>query len=551
MTVTATTGPAPATTTSRRKRDRLVGVGTLVRFMLRRDRVKLPAWAGGLGLFGVYVAVAIPSVYATEDDLDAMTGLFGDPVGRMLTGPGYGFDDPTFERVVGGGYGLYFMVLASLMSILLVTRHTRGEEQTGRAELVRASIIGRHAPLTATLIVAVLTNVAAGVALWLAMVAAGGFAIVGSALLATAVAAVGLTFGSITMITVQLTRYTRAAASMAGGLLGVAFVLRSGGDMAAEGGTTLSWLSPLGWAQQTAPYVLDRWWPLLLLAALAGVTAAAGYWLSVRRDLAASFVTEHPGPPRADPALGTPWGLVVRLQRASIIGWTVALSLGGLVFGAYADALLGALDDMPDVFIDLFGAEDLLAGYLGYMAMFMSLFITIYAILAVQSLRSEETGGRGEPVLATPISRWTWLGTNLAVTVVGVIVITIATGLSTGIGAAVVTGDTSHLWELTLAQLNFVPPVLVTLGVAVLLFGVAPRAIGATWAMVAYAMIAGTFGVLLDLPQAAFNLDPFSHIPQMPLEAFAAPPIVILLGLAAILAGGGSVGYRRRPINVS
>ena len=549
MTAASTTATAP--TTAHQRGDTLAGLGAMVRFTLRRDRVKLPAWAGGLGLFGVYVAAAIPSAYPTEDDLGAMTTLFGDPLGRMLTGPGYGFDDPTFERVVGSGYGLYLMLLAALMSILLVTRHTRGEEQTGRAELVRASIVGRHTPLTATLVTAVLTNLAGGIAVWLAMVLVGGFAIAGSTLLAAAVAAVGLAFAGITMVATQLTLYTRAAAGMAGGVLGAAFVVRSGGDMAAEGGTPLSWLSPLGWAQQTGPYVLDRWWPLLLLGALTGITAATGFWLSARRDLAASFVPVRPGPPRARPSLGTPWGLAVRLQRASIIGWTVALSITGMVFGAYADALLGAVEDMPDVFIDLFGAEDLLAGYLGYMAMFMSLFISAFAILAVQSMRSEETGGRGEPVLATPISRWQWLGTNLAVTVVAVVVIAAATGFSTGIGAAVVTGDTIHLGELTLAQLNFIPPVLVTTAVAVLLFGVLPRAIGATWAIVGYAMITGTFGVLLDLPQAAFNLDPFSHIPQMPLEEFAAAPVLILVGLAAAVSALGLVGFRRRPINGS
>jgi len=38
---------------------------------------------------------------------------------------------PTVERVVGNGYGLYLMPVTMLMSILLVTRHTRVEEQRG------------------------------------------------------------------------------------------------------------------------------------------------------------------------------------------------------------------------------------------------------------------------------------------------------------------------------------------------------------------------------------------------------------------------------------
>ena len=40
-------------------------------------------------------------------------------------------------------------VLVALMSIFLVNRHTRAEEDVERAELVRSSVIGRHAPTAA------------------------------------------------------------------------------------------------------------------------------------------------------------------------------------------------------------------------------------------------------------------------------------------------------------------------------------------------------------------------------------------------------------------
>lgn len=164
---------------------------------------------------------------------------------------------------------------------------------------------------------------------------------------------------------------------------------------------------------------------------------------------------------------------------------------------------------MPEVFLDLFGAEDVLAGYLGYMAMFMAFLTSVYAILAVQGLRTEETSGRGEPVLATPVGRRAWLGTNLAVTASAVVVLMVVTGAATGVGAAIVTGDGAHVAELSLAHLNQVPAVLVVLGVAALLFGVLPRAIPATWAIVGYGMFVGTFGPMLALPQAAHDLSPF------------------------------------------
>jgi ABC-2 type transport system permease protein len=399
--------------------------------------------------------------------------------------------------------------------------------------------------------VAVLTNVAAGALGLLVLVTIGGYAFGGSVLLMASVAAVGLAFAGLTVLTVQLTEYSRAAAGMSGGFLGGAFLVRAAGDMAQEGGSALSWFSPLAWGQQTAPFVLDRWWPLLLLVAFAVATTAVGFALAERRDHGAGLLSTRPGRPRAHPRLGTPLGLTARLQRASILGWGLSLVAGGLLYGAYADALRGAIDDMPEVFVELFGAEDLLAGYLGYMAVFMAYLAAGYAIMTMQSLRSEETVGRGEPLLATPLSRSEWLGTTLVVAAAAVVGIMVATGAATGIGAAIVTGQGSLIADLTLAHLNQVAPVLVVLGVAALSFGLAPRLLPAVWALPAYGMLVGTFGQLLDLPSLAHALSPFEHPADMPLEPFRVMPTAVLLAVAGATAVGGVAAFRRREIDAT
>lgn len=526
----------------------LVGVGTLIGFMLRVDRVRVPAWTAGIGAFALYVSIAVPAAYG--DDLDAATDLFDSPVGRMLTGPGYGLTEPTNERLIAGGYGLYFLLCSALMSILLVVRHTRAEEQSGRAELVRANVVGRHAGLVAAQVVAVVANLAVGVAVFAVLVVVGGFAVEGSAVLAASVAAVGLAFAGIAAITAQLTQHSRAASGLAGGVLATAFVLRGGGDMAEAGGTLLSWLSPLGWGQQTAPYVLDRWWPLLLLVATALGTTVVAFVLADRRDFGAGFVAERPGPGRARPYLGTVVGLSMRLQLASIVGWTASLAIAGFVFGLFTEAMLDASDDLPEVIEELFGADDLVAGYLGVMALLMAIMIAVYAVLAVQSMRTEETSGRGEAVLATPVSRRAWLAATTAVTAAGTLLMSVVVGAAQGLGAAATTDDAGHVWDLTLAQLNMVPPVLVVVGVATLLFGAWPRLIGAAWAILGFAFFVSTFGELLDLPQAVRDLSPFEHSSQMPLEPFAAAPTVVLVAAAVALTGTGVALFERREYNL-
>src|SRR5699024_5651698 len=159
---------------------------------------------------------------------------------------------------------------------------------------------------------------------------------------AVSVGAVGLSFAGIGAITAQLSEFSRGAAGMAGVVLGAAFVVRMGGDMVEVGGSALSWFSPLAWAQQSAPFVYDRWWVLVLPLAVFVVTAAVGYNLLARRDLGASLIAVRPGRSRARPVLGTPAGLAFRLQRGSIVGWGVALLLAGIVDGAFAQSMVEA-----------------------------------------------------------------------------------------------------------------------------------------------------------------------------------------------------------------
>ena len=52
------------------------------------------------------------------------------------------------------------MVAVAIMSIQLVVRHTRAEEESGRAELVRAGVGRPPCPLTAALALAALADAA-------------------------------------------------------------------------------------------------------------------------------------------------------------------------------------------------------------------------------------------------------------------------------------------------------------------------------------------------------------------------------------------------------
>lgn len=540
------------TTTDREVRTRgsgpHTGTGTLVRLMLRRDRIKLPAWVLGIGMLVVYVGAAVPAVAPTIEELGSIVPMLQQPVGRMFTGPAYGLDAPTYERVFASGYALYVYLLAALMNIMLVTRHTRLEEQSGRAELVRANVTGRHAGLTAALVVATITNVLATLVVLAAQLAVG-FDGPGVLLVAGSVGTVGTAFAGITAVTVQLSGFSRAAAGLAGLVLGAAFVLRAVGDMAAIGGSAFSWASPLGWAAQTAPFVLDRWWPLLLLLALGVASFLLAFQLQRRRDLGAGLFAARPGSPSATAALGTPWGLAARLQRGPALAWGIAIVAMAVIDALFAQVMIDSVEDLPDAFKDVFGADALLPGYIAFLAVLSGYLTAAYIVYAVQSLRGEEQSGRAEVVLATPTSRAAWAGGHYAVIALVATAIMVIAGLLAGLGAAAVTGDWGLLGDTALAHLNLIPAVLVVLGVCALLHGWAPGLLAPVgWALVAVMVFVGNFAAMLDAPGWVHDLSPLSHPANHPVEDIEIVPLLVLAAVAALGVVLGLVGLRRRQV---
>ena len=529
----------------------ITGTGTLLRFMLRRDRIRLPAWTLGLTLLMTYFATALDTIVQSPEDLEGLTAFSGSPAGALFGGPGFGFDQLTIERFLAGQYGLYVAIGAGLMGLLTMVRHTRAEERSGRAELIRANVVGRHAQLTAALTLtaamAVLVALLIGV-----MMAGRGFDTGASLLFGASIGAVALAFAGIAAVSVQLSEYPRVASGMAGAALGAAFVLRGLGDMAAvqgSGPSWLSWLSPIGWSQQTAPYVHNRWWPLAISLAFAAAATTAGYALSARRDFGAGLVPPRPGSPRAASWLAGPLPLAFRLGRASLIGWSAALFVAGLAYGSFTQPLIDGFADAPEDLVAIMGgAENLLDGYLGMMGLTMALTVGVYAVLAIQALRAEENEGRAEPVLATAVSRMSWIGSNVAVAAAGVLWLLLAAGLGMGVGAAVSTGDAGLVGELLLGHVAHAPAVWLVLAAATLLYAAAPRVLPVIWAMLGYGLIAGYFAPILDIPDAALRLSPFEHVGEYPLEDINVVAIVLLTALAALLFQAAVTVFRRRDL---
>ena len=352
-------------------------------------------------------------------------------------------------------------------------------------------------------------------------------------------------FAATAAVAAQVAESARAANGIAIAAFAAAFAARAIGD---AGPHWLSWLSPLGWAQQVRAYAGDRWWLFLALAALTVALAATAVALTARRDLGAGLLPPRPGPARG--ALGSPLALAWRLQRPALAGWTAGFVLLSAAFGSIAQDIGDVIGDSPsvrDALTKLGGQQSLVDAYLAATLQILALTAAAYAVGAMLRLRDEETSGRAEPLLAAPVSRTAWALSHATVALAGTVVLLGAAGLAAGTAHALQTGDAGQLPRVLAAGLAQVPAAWVLAGLALALFGLAPRAAVAGWAALAVCLALGQLGPVLDLPGWAMDASPFVHSPQLPGGSAGLAPLW-LAGIAAALAAAGLAGLRRRDI---
>jgi ABC-2 type transport system permease protein len=536
----------------------LTGTRRLLRLAARRDRVLLPVWVGALGLLLFASVASVVGLYSSAAEreqyaLVAATNL----VARAFDGPMAGTELGAIVMTETFGF---LAVLVAIMSVQAVVRHTRLEEETGRAELVGSAVVGRHAPLTAALVLTFAANIAVG-ALTVTMFAAYDLPTGSSILAGLLLMSVGWTFAGIAAIAAQVSGSARGANGLAGAAVGVAFFLRAVGDALGEvtpsgvevTSAWLSWLSPIGWGQQGRAFGGDRWWVLALFAALVVATVTIAFALTRHRDVGVGMRPVRAGPASASARLRSPLGLAWRLQRGSVIAWTSGVGIVALLFGAIGDevdALLETSDELAELFAQLGDGDTLVDLYIVFMLGLVAVVVGAFAVQGVLRLRSEEMSGRAEPVLSTAVARERWMASHLTIVALGSTGMLLAVGLAGGTAFGLATGEWgTRFGEWVVAALVGVPAVWALAGFVIAAVGLVPRwgvAIG--WSVLGVSLVMGQLGALFDLPQWVLNVSPFTHIPAVPAEQLRWLPILVLLAVAAGLTAVGLVAFRRRDL---
>ncbi len=530
-------------------RSRTVVAGLTTRKAVRSGVI----WGYVFGIAIASSAISYTTIYKTQAQRNALAAAYGsNKATSALFGPA-----PDLQTVAGFTVfkiSMTLMVLGAVWGLLTSTRLLRGEEDTGRWELLLAGQTTRRGAVvqalgglgcgvltlwTLTAVITVLAGLDSKVD-----IGAGGALYFALAMVATAVM-----FLAVGAFTSQLGATRRQAASYGAAFLGLAYAARMIAD-AGVGLHGLIWASPLGWVEELHPLTAPQPLALLPIIVFTTVLAVIAVRLAGSRDVGASIVADRATSQPHFRLLSGPRGLAVRMVRPTVIGWWVAIAVSGSLYGLIAKSAGATISgsSVHEVFSRLGVPGTGADAVLGVCFLILAVMVTFIGAGQLSAARSEESGGRLDQVLVRPVSRTSWLGGRLLVAVAVLLVSGVGAGFFAWLGAASQHAGVSFTTLLG-AGVNLVPPAVAISGIGVLAFGVRPRATSiVVYALLGWSLFIVVVGGIGAVSHWVLDTSVFHQMASAP----AVPPhweangIMTAVGVAGALLGG--LAFRRRDV---
>jgi ABC-2 type transport system permease protein len=540
---------------------RLVGLGSVFGKTIR-DARRATLIVGGLtGLLILVVSKAIVSEFSTVEARHGIGELVRSvpPIMQGLAGK------PVNVETLGGyiqyKYGGFFPLVTGLWSILALSATLAGETRRGSLEFVAAGPISRRRlaleKLGAHIATVALAMAVVFLATWVAGTAFAelpGDAIGFTAAIGYAIwlGLMALAAGSVAFALAQFLG-RGAALAIAGALMFAGFVL-NGYQAAIPELAPFANLTWFGWTNNHIPLAGQFDWPSLGLVALLAVALfSVGVEAFARRDLGATSTIPWPRLPRALLGLGGALGRATSERLPAALTWGVGIGLFGLMMASAGRSFTDALANSPDfmrAISSLFPGVDI-ASEGGFLELVFIQFGLILAGLAAASLvggwASDESSGRLEMLLATPLSRIRWATTGGLGVFAGVTLIVAVTAIGILLGALSAGGE-SVVPVIGVLAVGLYAGAMAGIGLAV--GGLVSTRIAATSVAVLTILtwLLEFLGPALNLPDAVRQLALSSHMGQPMVGVWDPVGIVLCLTLALGGLAVGAWGMQRRDV---
>jgi ABC-2 type transport system permease protein len=471
--------------------------------------------------------------------------IASNPAFSLIFGPGHNLlSADGFNAWRSLALGCFF---AGLMAIFVVVRETRAKEDSGEAELVGANVVGRYTQLAVAVVLACMASVVLGIIASTATILVGGN-ITSSIMLGLAFTASGIMFASVAAVTSQLGSYASTANSIAVTFLGVCFLVRGYADTSPDADWAL-WLTPFGWLQKIEPAGMNESWPLLFCAGFAVIVIVIAGLLSARRDFGEGIIPTRPGKERAG-LVRNVFGLAFRLQRGSVVSWTIAFILLGSVFGFLISSLGDVFTHNVAIAKLLSGGNihvDLVFEFIGTLLKIMGVIAAVYGVQIMMRVYGEEMAVRVEPLLAGTTSRQKFYVSHVLIALVGpAIAITLGGCMIAFIST--LRGVDINAWNIIKQAVVEMPAIWVLICLSVAMIGAHPIVRFGAWLAIVATFVLTIFGPTFKLWDWVQGISPLWHVPNV-IEV--SPDWIQLVWLSLIVAAFlcvGFIGLRRRDI---
>jgi ABC-2 type transport system permease protein len=510
----------------------------------RTHRRGILVWVLALTASMVGTAVAIAGLYDTPAKLHTYAEAVTSG-GALVAINGRVENVGSLGGVIQDEFGFLASFLLPLLGIGLVAGSTRREEEAGRLETILGGRIARHQPVLAALAVAT-AAIAVTSVLFAGGLVLAGVPAPGAILYSAALGALAFVFAGFAALVAQLVLHARGVYTWSLIALAAAYVLRGAGDTTTS---WLSWLSPLGWTEKTAPFGDQRWWVLAFPVVAGLASGGAAVRLAARRDVGSALLRGGAGPARASRPRRHPIGFAVWLHRPATAGWLAGGVLLAGMTGASARQFLGALDGNSALgaAMGISGGRPL-DGFVALIQLYVAVLGAGYVVQAIGTLRAEEAEGRLETRLAGTLSRARWLAAHSAVVAAGLVVIVAGSSVVLALSTAWSVADPGEIGAVLRTGLDYLPSELVFAGLALAVFGLWPRGFGLAWAAYAAGSFIAFLGPGLKLAPWVLDLAPTTHVGNPPVGTVDAGSLAGPAVVAVALALTGFAAFRRRDI---
>jgi len=540
-------------------RSRVYGLGSIYAKTMRDSRLAFIIAAGLMGGILLVVSAAITKAYPTPESRVELASLATSLGGAAQGIAGKAVNVGTMGGYVQWKYGPLFLCIAAIWSIMALSGTLASEARGGSLEFVAASPFGKRRiaveKVAAHLTAYTAAMVILGFAAWLAGAAFGtapGDAIPVQAAVGFAlwVGLVGLAFGGLAFALAQF--FGRAVgAGVAASAFFAGWILQ-GYAATVPAFTPLALLTPFAWTADHLPLAGQYNWPSLVPTAVAAaVFLVVGVEAFARRDLGAQQTVPMLRLPRPLRGLHGPIGRSIGERLPLALAWGLGLGVFTLAMAAISKGLADDVAKSPDLlktFGQIFPSFSLTTagGFLQLMIQLEYIVVGFAAATLISGWASDETSGRLEMLLSTPLARARWAMLSGLGVYVTIAVMTAIMAVCVYLGAAAAGSDALTPMAGT-----------IVLGVyAAALAGVG-FAVGGWRTSIAAEIVALIVVVtyLIDLLSPALSLPDWFH--QVALTSHLGQPMVgqwDLVGIAVclILAVGGlalaGLGMRSRDV---